>query len=1034
MTTKTLVHTTPLDWDKARESLKDRAALFTGLVGEHQVRITGEPLLRRAGDGSLEQPIRIDSKNAVTLVHVRDMQGQVVAARIEPTSSGVRAFIPELTEPTHLHVVLPELSVDAVVVEVHPVRHWEIHLVHHSHLDIGYTDPQGQVLAEHVSYLDSALRLVKETDEWESDAQFRWCVESLWSFYEWAENRPAEVVEDFIAEVRKGRIELTAMPFNLNTETCSTDELHELLRIAREVKRRYGISIPAAMQTDVPGSIGGLIDVLASNGVKYLSVAHNWAGRSVPHLTGGQDVPRLFWWESQAGRRVLVWVTDTPHGLAYMEGPMLGFDTSYEQVEDLLPAYLGALATKPYPFDGHMFGFASADVPLHRTPYALDLLHLRVQGHFGDNAPPRRIMSETVRRWNDQWVYPRMRMSTNEDFFTEAERRYGIEVPTFTGDWNNWWADGMGAGARPVQLVRRAQGLVADAQTISSMAGLLGADGADTDTGDAREVYLDAALFDEHTWGAADPWTHGDDHTHTGSGEEQWHWKYHKAIAAHDGARALKDRSTSRLAQVLCAEAETYGSFYVVNTAGHLRGGAVRAFLPESLLPLDVDIAVQDSRTSKALALVESPQVNPTHREAGRFLDFVVPDVPPLGIVRVDVVPSAAPALGPTTWTDNVPVLENEFLRVDVDLQTASIRSIVDKTLGVELVNADATFGFNAYVYDELGSGSGLNHMSGHLEANPNLALLGRRTLARPAALVEKGYDDVRCWLVYETSGRGVERITTTLTLEHGSERLDIVNRVAKEPTLSKECAYFAFPFNGVVPEPVIRYDSSASVAGTDLPSVPGGAQHMCAIGRWVTVQARSHSVSWTTQDSALVQFADISLPYAPFPTSTPETEAATVYSWFHNNMWDTNFPVQQGFEMSFHYSVAAAPTSTPEQATAVAQKQALVRSQPLVAVLASSSDSGGECRTELSLLALSDDRVRLVGLTTPVPGQLLVRLQSVADTQVTCAIDLRSPVARAELVTYLGDVEAEAQVRDGLIQVPVAALSTAACLVHLDL
>jgi hypothetical protein len=80
-----------------------------------------------------------------------------------------------------LTVELPEIApgepIDLVVT---PVRRWDVHLVHHSHLDIGYTDPQGRVLAEHLSYLDSALDLVRETDGWHDDAQFRWAVESLW--------------------------------------------------------------------------------------------------------------------------------------------------------------------------------------------------------------------------------------------------------------------------------------------------------------------------------------------------------------------------------------------------------------------------------------------------------------------------------------------------------------------------------------------------------------------------------------------------------------------------------------------------------------------------------------------------------------------------------------------------------------------------------------------------------------------------------------------------------------------------------------
>src|SRR5918912_1274144 len=246
MTTRALVRSARFDLERTRESLRRRAAL--------------------------------------------------IAARSQPRGPlGIRVLVPEVSEPTTIQVELPQLAPGAVVeVELRPERKWSVHLVHHTHLDIGYTDPQGRVLAEHLSFLDSCLDLVRETDEWPDAARFRWVVEALWSFDQWAKARPKQRVTEFLERVEQARIELTAMPFNLHTETCSTDELHELLRLAHDVSLRYGVRFTSAMQTDVPGSVVGLIDALSQAGVKYLSVAHNWAGRSVPHLTGGQDLPPVF--------------------------------------------------------------------------------------------------------------------------------------------------------------------------------------------------------------------------------------------------------------------------------------------------------------------------------------------------------------------------------------------------------------------------------------------------------------------------------------------------------------------------------------------------------------------------------------------------------------------------------------------------------------------------------------------------------------------------------------------------------------------
>ena len=119
---------------------------------------------------------------------------------------------------------------------------------------------------------------------------------------EWLASRP-RVGRVRSERVREGRIELSAMPFNLHTEACSTDELFELLARRPRRGRHWGCRWSAAMQTDVPGAVGGLPDALGEAGVRYLAVAHNWAGRSVPHLAGRAALPRLFRWRGPAGPR-----------------------------------------------------------------------------------------------------------------------------------------------------------------------------------------------------------------------------------------------------------------------------------------------------------------------------------------------------------------------------------------------------------------------------------------------------------------------------------------------------------------------------------------------------------------------------------------------------------------------------------------------------------------------------------------------------------------------------------------------------------
>ena len=65
---------------------------------------------------------------------------------------------------------------------------------------------------------------------------------------------------------------------------------------------------------------------------------------------------------------------------------------------------------------------------------------------------------------------------------------------------------------------------------------------------------------------------------------------------------------------------------------------------------------------------------------------------------------------------------------------------------------------------------------------------------------------------------------------------MDITNRVAKSYTADKESGFFAFPF--ALEQPTVRYEVSGSVAGTDIPVVPGGADYMHAVRDWVLLHA----------------------------------------------------------------------------------------------------------------------------------------------------------------------------------------------------
>lgn len=1040
MTQPSLVSATPWDSEDARAGLLDRATTAGGTIGGRPVSVLLEPLLKTI-DGVKTQSVRIvfgeQEDDALDGIHIEVAGSRVDVAGAPAPAGSRRVLVRAVETPVTATVRIPDLGPEEVQFELLPQRAWTVHVVHHSHFDFGYTDPQATVFDAQRSYLDSALELVEQTADWPEESRFRWNAEALWAIADWEKHRPPAQVKRFFDFVKQGSIGLSAMPYNLHTDVCSTDELHELMAGARRLRDEHGVEFVSAMQTDVPGQVAGLPDALADMGVRYLAVAHNWAGRSEPHTHGGRDLPRLFRWKTLAGREVLVWMTDSPHGLAYMEGPMLGFTEDYETVERYFPAYLTALATRGYPFPPGVFG--AHGETLERTAYPWDVLHLRTQGFVGDNGPARLRLSEIVRQWNETWESPTLRVSTNQDFFEDAERRVGDELTTVEGDWGDWWVEGVGSAAVPMALMREAQAGVVDARTLSQLAAWLGGDQVPEEQAEARATYDAVSMFNEHTWGAGNSWTHGD-HGFS-SGELQWQWKVAQSLIAHQRAQDGVDEALAYVGESVAPADGALASFVVANTAGFPRDEVARVLLPESAVELDRPIVVRDGRTGEPLPFTASAQINPVHRQSGRWLDVRVREVPAFGTIRLDVV--GEDSAGEQSGAGLVPpadeaaqanaraelaqrtraellTLENEFLRVVVDEHRSAIASIVEIATGRELVRADAVVGFNGYVYDEYASsGAGFNHLANKLATSDRLEMLATRSLAKPSRIVERHDDEIESRLVFEYQAPGADWVRVTLRLRHGDPRLLIENRLSKPSTLVKEGAYFAFPFAG---DPALRYEISGSVTGDGLPHIPGAPQHMRAVRDWVTVTSDSGVAAWVTKDVPLVQPHAIAVPYSPFPAST-SIEQGTVYSWVHNNLWDTNFPIEQAFEATFSYAVGV-PRRPGQPAESVAIETAAELVQPLRVARARGEAvlEGGEA----AFIGLSDERVKLVGVLGDGQGGSLIRLQSFADEPIRLRIRLGRAAASAERTTLLGDPIAPLEAGE-IIELPLERFDVAA-------
>jgi hypothetical protein len=1023
---------------RAREELIQGPSADVLDVHDFSVSVGSLPLFRRAENGDLSQALRLVvlAESAVGDVTFAVSDGDTtldtIRARIDVGRTLVHLFVPEVYEPRTFN-----LGVEAgggetfeAGVEIRPQRKWSVFLVHHSHLDIGYTDTQSSVLQHHLQYLDSVLDLASATDDWPEDARFRWNVEANWPLLHWLMNRPESDRTRFFDRVREGRIEICALPFSMHTEAYSIDELARQLRFADELREQYDVPIQTAMQTDVPGATIGLLSSLVDADVRYLSVAHNYAGRSAPHLVGGQGLTRPFYWRAPSGKRLLAWYTDSPHGSAYMEGNLVGLAEDYRATLEGLPGYLAALSERPYPYRGRgesIFGWTGLDPSseVTKVPYPHDVLHLRVQGVFSDNASPSIVPAEIVREWNEKWAYPQLRLATNSEFFTAAEERLAGSIETYSGDWTDWWVDGIGSGARHLSFNRRAQADVRTAQTLHTLANTLTEDGADP-RDEIDETYESKALFDEHTWGTANPWMDGLEKRE--SGALQWETKAGFAREAYERSHALVRSGVHRLSHTFGRSGDSLASVTVFNPSRWERTDPVSVFAPESRTELQRPLVVVDGATRERVPCVVEDQENAQFRVRGSRFTFIARDVPAFGYRRYDIVEGEDEQEDPESGDE--PCIENEYYLVRFDLARGRVTEILDKTSGLNLVDADAPFGFDQFVYDRYASAPHFNHLSSRIQAT-DWALLGERSAGGLAVVAQRSSNPVWDRVTVRLVDERADIVESTLTLFRGVRRLDITNRIHKAGTPEKESVYFAFPFD--VGDHSLHYEITGGIDSPDAPRVPGSADHMRAIRHWVGLENERVRLAWVTMEAPLVQFGNIHLPYLPFPeTIDPEiANPATVYSWALNNIWDTNFPSQQQGEMKFCYAVASGENmEMPE----LGMRTASALTTPLLGILSAPS-AGNDLQERGSFCSVDHPLMDVVAIAPSRRGHgLVMMLQSLSsESEEVCVSFGLLGVARARVGSHLERHLEEARVDGENVRFAVPAGSLVSVAVDLE-
>ena len=744
----------------------------------------------------------------------------------------------------------------------------EIHLLPHSHVDIGYSDPQAAVERKQWKNLRDAVELARKTASYPPEARFKWNVEGLWSVESYLKQASLEDRQAFTSAVKAGSIGLQANYTNVLTGLMSPEELRHWTDASRQMQAAYGFApMRSAMHSDIPGLSWTVVAALAQSGVRYFSSGPNYVP-GFPDLGDriGTTIKTLgdkpFWWTSPSGEeRLLFWMAG--HGYSWFHG--LNTGKMSETSRDAILDYVSALVSKGYQWD------------LIQVRYTVG----------GDNGPTDPDLPDVVRHWNEQFETPRLVISTTEALFADMEKRHGAALPVMSGDMTPYWEDGALSTAYGEALVRAAARRLAQAQTLFALRFPKKYPAAQL-----AEAWRNVLLWHEHTWGAADSISQPD----RPDVVAQFAYKWAFAMEATGRSGALLNGAMSESGEVLYEPHAIFTIFHevaesidVVNTLAWNRKGLV--FLPAAM--------------SQAGNRVTGPggRALPSQRLKDGRLAVWLSTIPALGAVRVRVEPGEAAIPEAAAVQVSASALDNGSTRIEFDRAIGTISRYVRRVQDEVLFVAQPPIPTPAQTFHDVPIGAGLLdylYVSGRDPGDAQHAIGATISVVDSGPLV----GTVRI----ESVAPGAASLVRTVQMTAGSDDVLVTVDVDKTKVRTKESAHLAFPLT--VPGGVVRFDEGEAIIEPGKNQLPGSCRDFIGVSNAFDVSGALSGISIASLDAPLIELGALTDerqgPAHVRAWRDTTAPGSNFYAYLLNNYWHTNYKADQSGPLRFRFVMRA--------------------------------------------------------------------------------------------------------------------------------
>jgi len=744
-----------------------------------------------------------------------------------------------------------------------------LYVTNHSHTDIGFTDYQDLCFRQHREFIDQALDLIEATQDEPAEARYRWTCEVTGMTEKYLRQAAPEQRERFAHWNREGFLGVAGMQYNL-TPLHSIEQMIRSLYPVRRLRDDYGIEVSTAMQCDVNGISWLFSDLLPAVGIDFLTMSVNPFRGGVP-----KPWPCGLWWETPTGQKLLAW-----NGYHYLFGRSIAKLGDWRWVERDLAVEVAKLeARDDWPFD---FMYCQSTHPV------------RV-----DNGPPDARMVEFVRTWNERGLTPRIEFTTPAAFGAILRERYADQLPTWRGDWLDWWSDGVASSACETGMNRATHDLINAAELLGAWS-LAGGDRL-WDAARADHLLEQSTLYDEHTWGAfasierpQDRWVNA-----------QWNRKANFAYTASSEAHDLLARG----AEALANRVGTFGPEGMFNLGDLDPNEAYPT-------PLNHDVLVINTLPWQRAVVVDEPEIRGNAAPAGVLDCFfsrgvgwgglkpespvrkIGGEVPGYGYAFLPV--ANQPASDELTAGDHT--IANAAYRVRLDPATGAIAEWTDLATGHDYAGSYSDYGIGQYVYETVDSPDQRNALYIGDFSAPDFGYRKFdtpfvRQTATKVTIDDPVIGDGDVSITAHIEAPGVRSAHCTYRLRADQRVLDVDWLLDKEHNPDVEAVLIAFPF--ALDGADFRADLNGLPLTPDDDQIHGTVRDWYPVARWVDVSDGTRGVTMAPLDAPLVHLGGITTGRWQ---ETLDPEGPTVMSWALNNHWMVNFKASQGGEIPLRY------------------------------------------------------------------------------------------------------------------------------------